>query len=180
MIAPRPFRFGVVGGDATWRAAWVDLARKAEALGYSSLVIGEHIDFFMEAPQRSATCGILSYTIPPSTGRPYPSNTLDHIAQRLMSTQGMTIMMNKKQAQRQRWRFERLVAVAQSAYIDAQGDLATWALQAAWVAAEASTELDAVIASAQFMLDHPIDDIDEAILRDLIYDSSHMEITLSA
>jgi hypothetical protein len=88
--------------------------------------------------------------------------------------------MNKKQAERQRWRFERLVAVAQSAYIDAQGDLATWALQAAWVAAEASAEFAAVIASAQFMLDHPIDDVDEAILRDLINDSLPMDITMSA
>ena len=88
--------------------------------------------------------------------------------------------LNKKQAERQRWRFERLVAVAQSAYIDAQGDLATWALQAAWVAAEASAQFAAVIASAQFMLDHPIDDIDEAILWDLINDSLPMDITLSA
>jgi hypothetical protein len=38
----------------------------------------------------------------------------------------------------------------------------------------------AVIASAQFMLDHPIDDVDEAILRNLISDFLPVNITLSA
>jgi hypothetical protein len=36
--------------------------------------------------------------------------------------------MNKRQAERQRWRFQRLVGIGQSAYIDVPGDLATWAL----------------------------------------------------
>jgi hypothetical protein len=72
------------------------------------------------------------------------------------------------------------MAVTQSAYNDAQGELATWVLQAAWVAAEASAEFAIVIASAQFMLDHPIDDLDEAILQDLIVDSLPMDITMSA
>ena len=82
--------------------------------------------------------------------------------------------------QRQRWRFERLVAVAQSAYLDGQGELATWALQVAWVAAEGQSQIGNVSAGAQFMLDHPIDGIDYAILQNLVDDTSMMEITMSA
>ena len=82
--------------------------------------------------------------------------------------------------QRQRWRFERLVAVAQSAYLDEQGEVATWALQVAWLAAEDQAQFGNVSASAQFILDHPIDGIDRAILQDLVTDASSMEITPSA
>jgi hypothetical protein len=82
--------------------------------------------------------------------------------------------------QRQRWRFARLVAVARSAYQDEQGELATWALQAAWLAAEDQAQFDDVVAGAQFMLDHPIDGIDQAILEDLVNYPVRMEITLSA
>jgi len=35
----RPFRFGVVSGGFSSRAGWIALARKAEALGYSSLLM---------------------------------------------------------------------------------------------------------------------------------------------
>src|SRR5262249_11426716 len=35
----RPFRFGVVAAFALSRSAWVDLARRAEELGYSTLLI---------------------------------------------------------------------------------------------------------------------------------------------
>ena len=83
-------------------------------------------------------------------------------------------------AQRQRWRFERLVAVAQSAYLDGRGELATWALQVAWVAAENQSQAANVSTGAQFMLDHPVDGIDRAILQDLVDDTSMSEITLSA
>jgi hypothetical protein len=82
--------------------------------------------------------------------------------------------------ERQRWRFERLVAVAQSAYLDGRGVLATRALQVAWLAAENYVQLGDVIAGAQFMLDHPIDGIDRTILQDLLNDTSRMEITPSA
>ena len=82
--------------------------------------------------------------------------------------------------QRQRWRFERLVAVAQSAYIDGRGELATWALQVAWLAAEDQAQAGNVVAGAQFMLDNPIDGIDRAILRDLVEDTSMTRITPSA
>jgi probable F420-dependent oxidoreductase len=38
---PRPFRFGVSGGRAT-RAEWLELARKADDLGYSTLLLPDH------------------------------------------------------------------------------------------------------------------------------------------
>jgi probable F420-dependent oxidoreductase len=46
MMAPhKPFRFGVVAADASSRTEWVAYARKVEALGYSTLVMGEHLSF---------------------------------------------------------------------------------------------------------------------------------------
>ncbi|MEA2530167.1 MAG: hypothetical protein QOF33_2216 [Thermomicrobiales bacterium] len=38
----RPFRFGVMCFEAPSRAAWNDLARKAEALGYATFVMADH------------------------------------------------------------------------------------------------------------------------------------------
>jgi hypothetical protein len=81
---------------------------------------------------------------------------------------------------RQRWRFERLIAVARSAYRDGEGELATWALQVAWVAAENKSQLGNVSAGAQFMLKYPIDGMDYAILQDLAESTLMSEITLSA
>jgi probable F420-dependent oxidoreductase len=40
-MTPRPFRFGVSGGRAT-RNEWLDLARKADDLGYSTLLLPDH------------------------------------------------------------------------------------------------------------------------------------------
>src|SRR5438105_413884 len=37
----REFRFGIAGGRQT-RAAWLELARKAEDLGYSTLLLPDH------------------------------------------------------------------------------------------------------------------------------------------
>jgi probable F420-dependent oxidoreductase len=45
MAPHRPFRFGVGATNASSRAEWVAYARKVEALGYSTLVIGEHLSF---------------------------------------------------------------------------------------------------------------------------------------
>jgi alkanesulfonate monooxygenase SsuD/methylene tetrahydromethanopterin reductase-like flavin-dependent oxidoreductase (luciferase family) len=45
MATYRPFRFGVTAPDAGSRAEWVAYARKVEALGYSTLVTGEHLSF---------------------------------------------------------------------------------------------------------------------------------------
>src|SRR5689334_6254117 len=42
-MAPRPFRFGVCLHGAPTRAAWADLARKAEALGYATFLVGDHL-----------------------------------------------------------------------------------------------------------------------------------------
>jgi probable F420-dependent oxidoreductase len=39
----RPFRFGVVSGNAVSRAEWVSKARKAEELGYAILLVPDHI-----------------------------------------------------------------------------------------------------------------------------------------
>jgi probable F420-dependent oxidoreductase len=39
----RPFRFGVVCGNAVSRAEWVSKARKAEELGYAILLVPDHI-----------------------------------------------------------------------------------------------------------------------------------------
>lgn len=43
MASTQPFRFGVVATSALTREGWIELARKAETLGYSTLLVGEHI-----------------------------------------------------------------------------------------------------------------------------------------
>lgn len=83
-------------------------------------------------------------------------------------------------ARRQRWRFEHLIAIAQSAYNDMHGELAMCAIEGAWLAADHETEFEMVIASAQFMLDHPIDDLDYDTLQDIVRMPLRMELTLSA
>ena len=51
MATSRPFRFGVLAMvEASSRDAWVNYARKVEDLGYSTLVMGEHISFGGLAP----------------------------------------------------------------------------------------------------------------------------------
>jgi hypothetical protein len=50
----------------------------------------------------------------------------------------------------------------------------------AWLAADQETEFEAVIASARFMLEHSIDDLDHDILQDIVQMSRRMELTLSA
>jgi probable F420-dependent oxidoreductase len=42
MLEPRPFRFGVQASSAASRSAWVELARRVEAHGYSSLTLPDH------------------------------------------------------------------------------------------------------------------------------------------
>lgn len=44
MTSHRPFRFGVQASNATSRAAWADLARRAEANGFSCLTMPDHFD----------------------------------------------------------------------------------------------------------------------------------------
>jgi probable F420-dependent oxidoreductase len=41
---PRPFRFGVQASSATNRSAWVELARRVEAEGYSTLTLPDHLN----------------------------------------------------------------------------------------------------------------------------------------
>jgi hypothetical protein len=81
---------------------------------------------------------------------------------------------------RQRWRFDRLVAVVQSAYDDAQGELAMCALEGAWLAADDEAQYEVLIARAQFMLDHPIAGLDQELLHKLVSLPTQMELTLSA
>jgi probable F420-dependent oxidoreductase len=42
MSHPRPFRFGVLASKARSSSEWIDTAKKAEALGYSTLVMPDH------------------------------------------------------------------------------------------------------------------------------------------
>jgi probable F420-dependent oxidoreductase len=44
VATPRPFRFGVSTRGARSRDAWLSLARQAEDLGYSTLLIPDHLD----------------------------------------------------------------------------------------------------------------------------------------
>lgn len=44
MTAPRPFRFGVQASRAPSRDAWVELARRVEGLGYSTLTMPDHFN----------------------------------------------------------------------------------------------------------------------------------------
>ncbi len=43
MSKPRPFRFGVSVHGSKSRAEWRDIARQAEALGYSTLLLPDHL-----------------------------------------------------------------------------------------------------------------------------------------
>ncbi len=43
MASHRPFRFGITDMNATSRAEWVAFAQKVEDLGYSTLVMGDHL-----------------------------------------------------------------------------------------------------------------------------------------
>ena len=47
---PRPFRFGVVSAHAPSRAAWIALARKAEELGYATLLMPDRTNVGSLAP----------------------------------------------------------------------------------------------------------------------------------
>ena len=51
MVTSRPFRFGVLAmEECSSRQGWVDYVRKVEDLGYSTLVMGEHISWGALAP----------------------------------------------------------------------------------------------------------------------------------
>jgi probable F420-dependent oxidoreductase len=43
MSGPRPFRFGVQANGTGGRAEWIDMARKVESLGYSTLTMPDHL-----------------------------------------------------------------------------------------------------------------------------------------
>ncbi|HEX4492484.1 MAG TPA: TIGR03621 family F420-dependent LLM class oxidoreductase [Acidimicrobiia bacterium] len=43
MSAPRPFRFGLQVGRAASRSEWVDIGRRAEAVGFASVLVADHV-----------------------------------------------------------------------------------------------------------------------------------------
>jgi probable F420-dependent oxidoreductase len=57
MAQHRPFRFGLNAFEATSAAAWKETARKAEALGYSTFVVADHISTQM-APIASLVAAV--------------------------------------------------------------------------------------------------------------------------
>jgi probable F420-dependent oxidoreductase len=58
MAHPRPFRFGVQLSHAASAADWAELARKAEDLGYSSLLLPDHFGAqFAPGPALAAAAG---------------------------------------------------------------------------------------------------------------------------
>ena len=87
MARSRPFRFGVLALEAassSSRDAWVSYARKVEDLGYSTLVMGEHISFgglapfpaLMAAADATTRLRVATHSVgferdPECTGSPY-------------------------------------------------------------------------------------------------------------
>lgn len=59
MAHDRKFRFGIMGGKAKSGAAWTELARKAEDLGYSTLCVPDHFtDGFAPTPALAAAAAV--------------------------------------------------------------------------------------------------------------------------
>ncbi len=59
MVHPRTFRFGIMAGKAKTGAAWTELARKTEDLGYSSLCVADHFtDGFAPTPALAAAAAV--------------------------------------------------------------------------------------------------------------------------
>lgn len=63
MAEQRPFRFGVVGFGAPTREAWVEQARRAEALGYSTLSVGEHVTGDLDAVAAATAAAMVTTDI---------------------------------------------------------------------------------------------------------------------
>lgn len=59
MAHARTFRFGIMAGKAKSGAAWTELARKAEGLGYSTLCVADHFtDGFAPTPALAAAAAV--------------------------------------------------------------------------------------------------------------------------
>jgi hypothetical protein len=56
----RPFRFGLQAGRVIDPAAWTELARRAEAEGYASLMIPDHLDRLATFPALMAARQVLA------------------------------------------------------------------------------------------------------------------------
>ena len=74
MSKPRPFRFGVSVHGSKSRAEWIGIARQAEALGYSTLLMPDHLgDQLSPIPALLAAADATSRSVrvsgsPPSAG----------------------------------------------------------------------------------------------------------------
>ena len=59
MADPRPFRFGVMAAKARSSTGWTETARKAESLGYSTLVMPDHLgDQLSPTPALAAAAAV--------------------------------------------------------------------------------------------------------------------------
>lgn len=54
----RPFRFGLVAAEAAGGAEWRDLARRAEALGYDSLLVPDRLGMLAPGPAVAAAAAV--------------------------------------------------------------------------------------------------------------------------
>ena len=63
MPEPRPFRFGVLTGGAPSRAEWVGQARRAEELGYSTLLLSDHVGTALAPIAALATAAAATTTL---------------------------------------------------------------------------------------------------------------------
>ena len=59
MVHPRPFRFGVMAAKARSATGWTETARRAEGLGYSTLVMPDHLgDQLSPTPALAAAAAV--------------------------------------------------------------------------------------------------------------------------
>ena len=63
MGGQRPFRFGVIGFGDRSRTAWVAQARRAEALGYATFSVGEHLITDLDAITAATAATMATSTI---------------------------------------------------------------------------------------------------------------------
>lgn len=63
MTHPRPFRFGVLASKARSSSEWTETARKAEALGYSTLVMPDHFGDQLSPIAALSTAAVVTDTL---------------------------------------------------------------------------------------------------------------------
>jgi probable F420-dependent oxidoreductase len=63
MAEQHPFRFGVIGFGASSREGWIEQARRAETLGYSTFSVGEHVITELDAGAAMAAAAMVTTDI---------------------------------------------------------------------------------------------------------------------